>query len=135
MRISDWSSDVCSSDLVKRRHTGTVLEGMVRVLFGAPWTAVGNNCRAAIFAAPGSQIRKLQPCNFNGQTMSKPTRGQDSPGQEARTRSKSQLPECCFQNLEAWTATLDFQQLVDLKAKLCNKSLHVTKTTNQITLQ
>src|SRR3546814_5754780 len=34
MRISDWSSDVCSSDLLYRRHVGRVLGLCLRLVDG-----------------------------------------------------------------------------------------------------
>src|SRR3546814_17397716 len=38
MRISDWSSDVCSSDLQAERNTGTVMPGFTHLQTAQPVT-------------------------------------------------------------------------------------------------
>src|SRR3546814_2929178 len=56
MRISDWSSDVCSSDLgIRREFRGVILEADLPVLFGDSALGLG-------VPALGDRIRNLKRC-------------------------------------------------------------------------
>src|SRR3546814_4194158 len=67
MRISDWSSDVCSSDLYRNRarraeYLDAIQEMLARTnSHWAPWTVIdGNNQKAARIAALESIAEQLE---------------------------------------------------------------------------
>src|SRR3546814_9979268 len=60
MRISDWSSDVCSSDLADAAQVGKVFAEVAADLGGAPSCVVAN---AGINVPPGP-LAQFDPANF-----------------------------------------------------------------------
>src|SRR3546814_9088283 len=60
MRISDWSSDVCSSDLADAAQVGKVFAEVAADLCGAPSGVVAN---AGINVPPGP-LAQFDPANF-----------------------------------------------------------------------
>src|SRR3546814_18565575 len=83
MRISDWSSDVCSSDLAHRREKLRRRPDMgegVREL--APWRAGGQR-RGRNTGPAGGDVRAA-PCDAEGQREA--DRAENGPDRVARTR-------------------------------------------------
>src|SRR3546814_9547502 len=78
MRISDWSSDVCSSDLLQHLDSGIARDqrskiigeaggafGLVRKPVGEIGRAVGDALRAHRFAAKSRNLIQYQPRDFD----------------------------------------------------------------------
>src|SRR3546814_13125122 len=61
MRISDWSSDVCSSDLITKANQAAV------ALFGADDAAALTGPVAKVFAASPETARRVMIARFKGQ--------------------------------------------------------------------
>src|SRR3546814_1965753 len=68
MRISDWSSDVCSSDLVVWIPTGTAANSIILAHFVRPWQGIlcyeeahieVDECGAPTFYSGGAKLMPL----------------------------------------------------------------------------
>src|SRR3546814_11291682 len=66
MRISDWSSDVCSSDLSDDHHFGTTIEGDRRRTFFGEASFAGKTGRTSWLAGAAFQADIFRPVQFSG---------------------------------------------------------------------
>src|SRR3546814_8338273 len=65
MRISDWSSDVCSSDLIGGDHLALGRRQPLAVDLGGAVAAVGEQRRRADPGAGGDPVRHLYPAGWH----------------------------------------------------------------------